>query len=248
MNRRQALNVLLAASLLMNLGMVTFFAARVASKRGTRFLLESLNLQEPKPTPLLPFQAAERERYRRLPNTEGEIDFVGDSLIAAGYWAEVFTPIKNRGIGGETTASLLDRLGEVTEGHPRKAFLLVGTNCLAADVSVDQLIRNYRKLLDKFRSESPATEVLVISILPVNRKLPNGPVPVQNNRTIREANRRLRELVMEFPGMVFIDAFDSLTDADGDLRTDLTSDGLHLNLDGYFVLYEIVRPYVVGDR
>src|SRR4051794_2762930 len=114
LNRRHAITVVLTGSLLMNVAAVVFAATRVASKGGVRYLLERLHLQDVKPTPPKPFQAKLRQRYERLPNIEGEIDFVGDSLIGDGPWSEFFSPIKNRGIGGDTTGSLYERLGEVT--------------------------------------------------------------------------------------------------------------------------------------
>src|SRR5262249_22056738 len=152
-----------------------------------------------------------------------EIVFAGDSLIADGPWSELYSPIKNRGIGGETTAGLLDRLDEVTESRPRKIFFLVGANCLAADVPVAQVVRNYRKILERVRRESPQTQVFVISVLPVNQRLAGG--PVHDNATIRVLNGQLRDLAGQFERVAFLDVFDALTDAGGDLRKELTTDG-----------------------
>src|SRR5262249_3033624 len=151
------------------------FAARVMQKGGVRYLLERIDLRDARHQ-LLPFQADWRARLRKLPNTAGEIIFAGDSLIADGPWSELYSPIKNRGIGGETTAGLLDRLDELTESQPRKLFLLVGTNCLAADIPVAQVVRNYRKILGQVRRESPQTQVFLLSVLPVNQGLASKPV------------------------------------------------------------------------
>lgn len=209
-----------------------------------RFLLEQLDLRDVE-HPLLPFQVDRRTQFRKLPNTEAEIVFAGDSLIADGPWSELYCSIKNRGIGGETTSGLLDRLDEVTESRPRKIFLLVGTNCLAADTPVAQVVRNYRKVLEQVRRESPQSRVFVISVLPVNPRLTRGLFRL--NATIRELNRQLRDLAGQFENVAFLDVFDALTDASGDLRKDLTTDGLHLNLDGYLVLGRLLEGHVV-DR
>ena len=70
---------------------------------------------------------------RKLPNTAAEVVFAGDSLVADGPWAEFYTEIHNRGIGGERPSrASSSRLDEITEGSPRKLFLLVGANDLAA--------------------------------------------------------------------------------------------------------------------
>ena len=242
--RRRLFYAVLIVSLTLNVVGAAAFAARVMRKGGVRYLLEQLDLRDAE-HPLLPFQVDWRARLRKLPNTEAEIVFAGDSLIADGPWSELYCPIKNRGIGGETTSGLLDRLDEVTESQPRKIFLLVGTNCLAADIPVAQVVRNYRKILERVRRESPQTQVFVISVLPVNPRVTKGPVHV--NATIRELNRQLRDLAGQFESVAFLDVFDALTDASGDLRKDLTTDGLHLNLDGYLVLGRLLEGHVV-DR
>ena len=80
-------------------------------------------------------------------------------------------PIHNRGIGGETTSGLLRRLDEITEDRPRKLVLLIGTNDLAAAVPPARIVANYRAILERIRAESPATETVVIGVLPVNRTI-----------------------------------------------------------------------------
>jgi len=235
------LKLLLAASLFLNAAGAGFLAVRAARKGGLRYVLERLDLADAKPEEL-DFQKGLKARYLKLPNTPGEIDFAGDSLMGDGPWEDLFGTIKNRGIGGDTTAGLLDRLGEVTEGHPRKTFLLIGTNDIAADIPVAQVVRNYRKILERFRSESPATELHVVSILPVNQTFAGG--PVHDNAAIKETNRRLKALVAEFPGVTFVDVFDALCDPQGNLRKEWSKDGLHLNIDGYLMLGGLLKRYV----
>jgi lysophospholipase L1-like esterase len=242
--RSRFVYVVLIASLALNVAGAAAFAARIVRKGGVRYLLERLDLRDAG-HPMLPFQVDWRARLRKLPNTAGEIVFAGDSLIADGPWAELYSPIKNRGIGGETTAGLLDRLDEVTESQPRKVFLLVGTNCLAADIPVAQVVRNYRKILERIRRDSPQTRLFVISVLPVNQRLEQG--PVHDNATIRELNDHLRDLAGQFENAAFLDVFDALTDSSGDLRKELTSDGLHLNIDGYLILGRLLENHVI-DR
>jgi lysophospholipase L1-like esterase len=239
--RRRLLGVLLAISLTLNVLGLAYITARVARKGGMRYLLERLDLRNAE-HPLQGFQADWRARLRKLPNTPGEIIFAGDSIMESGPWSEIYSPIKNRGIGGETTAGLLDRLDEITESHPQKVFLEIGTNDLAADLPTPQVVRNYRKILERIRRDSPETRIYVLSVTPVNQKIPGG--PVHDNDTIRDLNRRLRELAGEFEGVTYIDAFDALTDANGDLRLDLTTDGVHLNLDAYLILGRLLENRV----
>jgi lysophospholipase L1-like esterase len=243
-SRRRLLDALLIVSLALNVLGGAAVAGWVVRQGGIHYLLARLDLRDAKQTPA-PFQVDQLARLRMLPDTEGEIIFAGDSLVADGPWAELFSTIKNRGIGGEMTSGLLGRLDEITGRRPRKIFLLIGTNCLAVDLPVAQVVRNYREILGRIRAESPQTRVFVLSVLPVNRHLPQK--PTQQNATIRDLNRRLRDLVGEFEGVTFVDVFDALADARGDLRNDLTTDGIHLNIDGYLILGRLLNEHVVDE-
>ena len=238
---RRLLNALLIVSLSINFLGLAAVSYRAVRKGGLRYLLERLDLRDARPE-VKRFQADWLAQMRKLPNTEGEIVFAGDSLINGGPWAEFYSPVKNRGIGGETTAGLALRLDEVTESRPRKIFLLVGTNCLAADIPIAQIVRNYRKLLEQIGRESPATMVYVIGVLPVNQAIAGG--PVHDNASIRGLNGRLRQLVAEFPRARFIDVSSVLVDREGNLRKELTPDGLRLNFDAYLLLGKALEPYV----
>ena len=127
------------------------------------------------------------------------------------------------------------------DGRPDKVFLLTGANDLAADVPVAQVIRNVRKILDRLRAESPKTTIYVISILPVNQTFPKG--PVHDNVTIRDTNRLLKDMVADLKHVKFVDVFSALSDSEGNLRKELSVDGLHLNIDGYLVLGAVLKPY-----
>ena len=244
MIRRRVPLVVFALSLGLNLLGIGWFGVRVYRKGGIRYLAEQLDLKDVKTAPA-PVQVALRERYQKLPHTEGEIAFVGDSLIGDGPWADLFSSIQNRGIGGELSSSLLERLETIIQGRPRKVFLLTGANDLAADVPVAQIVRNVREILTRLHAASPKTEVYVISILPVNQGFPRG--PVQDNATVGTTNRRLKDLVAGFEQATFVDTTSALCDLEGNLRKDLSVDGLHLNINGYLVLGAILKPYVLED-
>jgi hypothetical protein len=76
-----------------------------------------------------------------------------------------------------------------------------------ADIPVAQVVRNYRKILERVRRESPQGRVFVISVLPVNLRLTKGPVHV--NATIRGLNRHLRDLAGQFESVAYLDLSDA---------------------------------------
>jgi lysophospholipase L1-like esterase len=236
---RLIVNALLVVSLLLNASMIAY----LAQSGGLRRIFVRMDLAELPPT-RAEFQKKIEARYRKLPNTAAEIVFAGDSLVADGPWAEFFTDVHNRGIGGDTVSGLIGRLDEITESKPRKLFFLVGANDLAAAVPVAQYLRHYRTLLERVRRESPGTAITVLAVLPVNPGFPKP--PTFDNRQVIEANRQLKELVGEFPGVRFLDLAGSLADDAGNLRLEFSVDGLHMNIDGYLAVREALQGPVTG--
>ena len=227
--QRRLINGIMIVSLLLNLAMLAY----LAKSGGLRRFFVKIDMAEPVKT-REQFQKDLEAKYRKLPDSSAEVAFVGDSLIGDGPWAEILTEIHNRGIGGETTAGLLDRLDEITSGKPARIFLLIGTNDLAGAVPEAQVLRNYRKILERLRAETPQTQVNVLALFPVNPSM--SAHATQSNATINSVNRQLKELVAEFPGVRFLDLTSHLTNQAGELRPELSVDGIHLNVDGYLTL------------
>ena len=70
----------------------------------------------------------------------------GDSLTEGIDWRELFPDVKilNRGIGGDTSAGVLNRLDEVIGRHPKIVVLMIGANDLRMGVPVPQVAANIR--------------------------------------------------------------------------------------------------------
>ena len=62
--------------------------------------------------------------------------FLGNSITDGGEWNELLANprVKNRGISGDRSSWMLDRLDLIVGGQPRKLFLLIVTNDLAAGI------------------------------------------------------------------------------------------------------------------
>ena len=78
--------------------------------------------------------------FRSLVSKKKCIVFLGDSLSDGAEWSELFSrqDILNRGISGDTSTGVLDRLDEVVRHQPKKIFLLIGINDIARDISPEQ--------------------------------------------------------------------------------------------------------------
>jgi len=178
------------------------------------------------------------ELFCALPDSPNDVYMVGDSLIARAMWSELLgsPDVRNRGIAGNTTADVLDRLDEVVSGKPRIVLLMVGVNDLQRGWSVADTVARYREIVTRIRAESPRTRIAVHSVLPVNEYLyhqyitpmhPEARMPTLVD--VQAINDGIRDL-----GDVYIDLWPGLV-VDGQLRPDCTNDGLHVNYAGYCV-------------
>jgi lysophospholipase L1-like esterase len=235
---KRPLKILLMAIFGASLAMNAAFLAYHVRAGTFRRALVKLDLAEAS-TDKSAYQGAMEAQYRDLPGRPTDIVFAGDSLIYNGPWIEFSPEVQNRGIPNETSGLLLGRLGDITRGKPRILILLTGANDFIHGVPVAQLVRNYRTILERVRSESPGTAVVVIGMLPVDSSLPGG--PRYDNPSVVEANRRIEALTREIPGIRFLDLAPRLADRSGKLRREFTEDGLHLTREGYLAVREDVR-------
>jgi lysophospholipase L1-like esterase len=182
-----------------------------------------------------------KEQFEMMSDTKDEIIMLGNSLTDQAEWNEILNNphVKNRGIGGDDTDGVLERLNGIVAVEPAKVFILIGTNDLAYGKGVDQVIENYRRILDTLAMQTPETRVYVQSILPtedaIHTTRPNG--------DIMKINARLREICRE-RGVAYIDLFTAFATEDHKLNPEYSIDGLHLNGKGYMLWKDLIEKYV----
>lgn len=185
--------------------------------------------------------------FHSLPQTRGDVIFLGNSITDGGEWNELFTDlhIKNWGISGDVSAGVLNRMDEVVERKPAKVFLLIGTNDLARNVPADSLVKNITAIASYLKQESPATQLFVQSILPVNDAFGKFSGHTGNAAKIKTANEKLKQEAANLQ-YTFIDLHDAFADENGKLKKELTNDGLHLTGRGYVLWKHLVYGHVYG--
>jgi lysophospholipase L1-like esterase len=166
-------------------------------------------------------------QFELLPVSHGDIVFLGDSITEGGSWHELFpgVPVRNRGIGGDTTAGVLDRLDQVTAGGPSKVFVKIGTNDLGRGVAEEPIVANLTTIIDRLHAEAPGSEVYVQSVLPRAAEYRER-IEALNTRYARVASER---------GAVWIDLYPLFLAEDGSIRDELANDELHLLGAGYAI-------------
>lgn len=190
-----------------------------------------------------PYYLHKKSQYEKLPISESDIIFLGDSLTDEGEWFELLKNpnIRNRGISGDTTNRILERLNTILNGNPNQIFLTIGINDFINESrSSDYILEKYKEILSIIRTQSPNTKVIVQSILPVNNQILRY---WYSNQNIISFNSDLEELAEEF-NYRYINVFSQLSDSQNQLDAKYTADGLHLNGEAYLVWRDTVKQYV----
>jgi lysophospholipase L1-like esterase len=178
--------------------------------------------------------------FKVLPAPDSRaIVFLGDSLTSNCEWRELFgnsLTVLNRGIGGDTSAGVLNRISTVSDLRPLAVFLMIGTNDpqLLGYAPADT-VRNYRQIIQNLRQASHDTRIYIQTILPSR-------APKFNNWSA-EVNRGIRRLADEY-GINFVDLRSAFLDSNGALSEQYTFDGLHLNADGYLLWKQQIDPLI----
>jgi lysophospholipase L1-like esterase len=175
--------------------------------------------------------------FEAFPLVPDDVVFLGDSITEGAPWEELFPylRVRNRGIGGDTSEGVLERLEQVTRAQPVKVFLLIGTNDLFRGVSEEQLVANIAQILDRLKQEAPDTEVYLQSVLP---RAPTY------REEIEALNARLSEVALEH-GAAWVDLYPAFLDpATGGIRAELSNDELHLLGPGYSLWKEQIETLV----
>ncbi|MCL1919364.1 MAG: GDSL-type esterase/lipase family protein [Peptococcaceae bacterium] len=181
---------------------------------------------------------------------DGGIVFLGDSLTEFFAIDEFFRDVTtyNRGIYGDTTYGVINRLDEsVFNVNPSKVFLLIGANDVnKTKDSHETIAQNIQDIISTIKTNAPETIIYVQSLYPVNRDSPkSNPLEIGklSNKRIVEINSLLAS-VCETEQVIYLDLFSHLVDDLGNLREEYTIEGLHLNAQGYKAVAELLRQHI----
>lgn len=152
----------------------------------------------------------------------------------------------NQGISGETSTGLRKRLALLDQTDPQTILLMIGINDLLRGEADEVILRNHRQIVHYLKQAHPTTEIVVQSILPhagtdATWEGRDRLLTISNQR-ILELNQRLAAIAQE-EGGEFLDLYPLFVDAQGNLPMSLSTDGLHLNTNGYLVWCTGLRMY-----
>lgn len=133
----------------------------------------------------------------------------------------------NQSISGDTTGNLLKRLPLLASTRPSVIYVMVGINDLRRGIDDRTIVTNLYQIAQQLRQQHPQAHIVMQSILPTRYDAIPAP-------RVDRLNRALAAIALH-TNTTYMDLAADFSDDRGNLRRDLTTDGLHLSSRGYEV-------------
>lgn len=179
---------------------------------------------------------------------DNAIIMLGDSHSEyGGDWNRHFPDapmIFNRGIIGDDSRGIQNRLNQVLTCNPSKIFFECGTNDLSHGWSVERSFQGIIKVIETIRSHCPQTKLYVQSLLPLNDKVGVWKLLKGKEDMIVQLNGKLKEYC-DHHSLPFIDLYTPLLNVNTNrMQSEYCRDGLHLTDKGYAIWANIIRHFM----
>ncbi|GGC13945.1 sialate O-acetylesterase [Parapedobacter defluvii] len=188
---------------------------------------------------IYPFLVEQSRQYSR---SENDIIFLGNSITFWGNWTEMLNNryVRNRGIPGDITYGVLERLPYIAEGHPDRIFIMIGINDLARNIPDRVILTNYRRMIRIIKEISPKTKIYFHTLLPTNESFEKLKSHYGKAKHILDINAELKMLGTN-ESIQVIDLYKYFVGSDGRLKSVYTWDGVHLTAAGYRLWLDILK-------
>lgn len=207
---------------------ILYFAKILPEKREEEKLQEAVRA----------YRAAKLEQYEQenaeYDDYEVDVAFIGDSLTdgydLAKYYPQYVTA--NRGIGGDTTFGLEERLQvSLYDLKPKVVVMLIGAN------NMDSMLQNYESILKGLQENLPESKIVLLSLTAMG-----GEHWGRKNQLAAYNNVSIKLLAQKY-NFAFVDLYSALYDVSiGEVYEGYTIDGGHFTHEGYTVVTAQITP------
>jgi lysophospholipase L1-like esterase len=187
----------------------------------------------------------EAQLYESYPHSKTDIVFLGNSITDRVDLNELLgmSNVHNRGISGDITFGVLQRLDEVINGQPAKVFILIGINDVSRNIPDSVILSNYKKIVKRIKTGSPHTKIYFQTLMPVNNEFTQFKNHYNKDEHILWLNEQIKILGKK-EKITVIDLYPDFLNDQNKLNKEYTLDGLHPNAEGYKVWKSILLKYL----
>lgn len=149
----------------------------------------------------------------------------------------------NRGISGQTTPQMLLRFrSDVVNLNPKVVVILAGTNDIAGNTgpsTLEMIEDNIASMVEIAKANN--IKIILCSVLPAY-DFPWKP-GLNPSRKIVDLNKWIKKYADQNK-IQYVDYFTSMADENNGLKKEFSEDGVHPNLEGYFVMEPIIEKAI----
>jgi lysophospholipase L1-like esterase len=180
------------------------------------------------------------------PPAPDRVVFFGDSITQ--NW-QVLDPglfsdqVVDRGISGQTTSQMVIRFqDDVIALHPAVVHIMAGINDIAGNTGPTTPVwieTNIHTLVELAKAHG--VRVVLSSILPSDHFAWRP--EIRPAETVRALNASLKRYA-DAQGLVYVDYYPAMVGGRGELRAELTDDGVHPNAAGYAIMRPLAEAAI----
>jgi lysophospholipase L1-like esterase len=132
----------------------------------------------------------------------------------------------------------LKRLNVFDQTQPDVIFVMIGVNDLLRGRSDSEILEDQRRVIENLKAAHPEAKIVMQSILPhaveqVTWEGRDRLLAIPNDR-IKALNEAVEAIALT-ESVDFFNLYSLFANSEGNLRRELSSDGLHLSTQGYEV-------------
>jgi len=164
---------------------------------------------------------------------EGTYFFAVGATVESVFTKNVWGPEENK-------IPLLDAMAK--DGPYGKIYVMLGVNELGWG-KTEVFREQYTKVIERLRTDHPEAEIIIQSVFPVSARQEAKKTYV-NNARIQTYNEVIMAMAEELD-CFYVNMSEAVVGEDGCLRSELTSDGVHLNIKGCKLWLEYLKTHSI---
>ena len=202
--------------------------------------------------------------FKENPIGQNKVVFLGNSItngLSRHFSKFNRSDVVNRGIDGDISLGILERLDELIYYKPKAVFILIGLNDFFNDltkmpeVTPNFVTKNIIKAANKIKKESPKTKIYLQTILPINKQLYQDKLKNDTGNSyywlesdfeinINEQILKTNDFLRNNKIFQVIDLHPYFIDENSIMNEKYSTDGVHLNKLGYQKWIDIINPFL----
>ena len=174
--------------------------------------------------------------------SHGGAAFIPAGQLSCQWQTYCDVKIKNIARSGDTTAQMIERFEpEVLPFKPNYLIIMGGINDIRIGATADDVIKNFEHL-QKMCSENNIVSIFV-TLTPMNEQIIRSRGIFLTDKDWRGERKKINDWIVKTDH--FVEINDELCDESGELKKNLTPDGLHPNTLGKISIGKTINNYLM---